>query len=82
MVCFSAALSGVRLASQGGASVGRVSNAGPRGAVRPGKSLASRGAGVYGAWGAKVASSSANGRFAAAAWLMNAEPLAASTSVR
>ena len=82
MFCFSAAVNGVRPASHGGALVGNVLNAGPRGAVRPGKSPASRGAGVYGACGAKVATSSRNGFFAAAELAMNVEPLPANTSVR
>ena len=68
--------------SQDGGFVLAVLNAGDRAAITPRKSRRSRGAGVYGACGAKVASSSMNGWPAAADRRMNATPFFAMTSVR
>jgi hypothetical protein len=75
-------VSGGRPASHAGGFVFATLNAGVRGTFRPGKSCASRGAGVAGAWGAKVAISRRNGSPACVASLMNPTPLLAITSVR
>ena len=53
--------SGARWPSHAGGFSLLVLNDGSRGSVSPGKSLALRGAGVYGACGANVATSTANG---------------------
>ena len=71
--------SGLRLPSQAGGSALFASNEGSRGALRPGKSQALRGAGVYGAWGAKVATSTAKGVVPVPSTKDAASPLRTST---